>query len=94
MAKHTPGPWGLQECPSGGMIVTRDAPQSHIQVVPEADARLIAAAPDLLEGCRTMLEHTCGGCSGDLEGLLCSAPGCCAVEPSNKVRVAIHKATG
>jgi len=52
--KHTPAPWGLQECPSGGMLLLRNLPdgrhpQSHLQIVPVSDAHLIAAAPDLLE---------------------------------------------
>lgn len=54
---HTPGPWGLQESPDGGMILIRgnDAdrmkrhPQTHLQIVPVDDAKLIAAAPELLD---------------------------------------------
>lgn len=45
--KHTPGPWTLHETSSGGAIVSRENVQS-LQVVPVADAFLIAAAPDLL----------------------------------------------
>lgn len=48
-ASHTPGPWGLKPCSHGGLILLRDGiTQSHLQIAPEADARLIAAAPDLL----------------------------------------------
>jgi len=51
----TPGPWGLAECSHGGVILVRGADydaqkrheQSHLQILPMADARLIAAAPDL-----------------------------------------------
>jgi hypothetical protein len=45
--KATPGPWSVEECPAGGAILRRNSKQSHLQVFPEADARLIAAAPDL-----------------------------------------------
>ncbi len=54
MSKHTPGPWELHETSSGGAIVSRGQVQS-LQVVPVADARLIAAAPDLLESSADLL---------------------------------------
>ena len=41
----------LEECSSGGKIVVR-AKAQRTQIVPEADAHLIAAAPDLLEACK------------------------------------------
>jgi hypothetical protein len=56
MTKHTPGPWGLSPCSNGGALVTRTGVQSHLQVVPEADAHLIAAAPDLLAALRDFAE--------------------------------------
>lgn len=55
--EHTKGPWKLMPCSNGGMLLIRGdekAPvserhiQSHIQILPVADAYLIAAAPDLL----------------------------------------------
>lgn len=53
---HTKGPWELAPCSNGGFILRRGDthgknrhPQSHLQIVPEGDARLIAAAPDLLQ---------------------------------------------
>lgn len=59
MSKHTPGPWRTLPCPHGGLIVVRGAAgghmQSHVQIVPEADARLFAAAPELLEACKDVL---------------------------------------
>lgn len=57
--KHTPGPWTLAPCSHGGLILRRgDAIgrdthiQSSLQILPEADAHLIAAAPDLLQACK------------------------------------------
>lgn len=62
--KHTPGPWTLASCSHGGLILRRgDAIgrdthiQSSLQVLPEADAHLIAAAPDLLEALKAMLSE-------------------------------------
>lgn len=49
---HTPGPWRTEECSGGGLLVIRDHPvsgsQTHLQIFPVDDARLIAAAPELL----------------------------------------------
>jgi hypothetical protein len=64
MRGHTPGPWRLEPCSHGGKILRRgdeDAPlmarhpQGGLQIVPEADAHLIAAAPELLEALREAL---------------------------------------
>lgn len=63
---HTPGPWEVE--PSGNVVgkaghliavVTRDISVSSIQSVElsEANARLIAAAPDLLETLTGLLEN-------------------------------------
>jgi hypothetical protein len=48
----TAGPWELLPCSHGGAILKRGAdarthPQSHLQIVPIEDARLIVAAPEL-----------------------------------------------
>lgn len=65
---HTPGPWRLEPCSHGGLILRRGDdngplmsrhPQGGLQIVPEADARLIAAAPDLLEACRFVAKWLC-----------------------------------
>jgi hypothetical protein len=68
---HTPGPWSIAESgsmersrwsvcgPGGKRIVTgrseiRDTPE---EVQGALDARLIAAAPELLEACRQLLKY-------------------------------------
>lgn len=49
LSRATPGPWRTQECSAGGLILLRDCRyQTHLQVVPEADAALIAAAVNAL----------------------------------------------
>jgi hypothetical protein len=48
--KHTPGPWEYHKMPQSGYIVfqTWDVPTAgHVKT--EADARLIAAAPEMLQ---------------------------------------------
>lgn len=58
---HTPGPWTLAPCSHGGAILRRGTeergnhPQTHLQIVPIEDARLIASAPDLLIALRALL---------------------------------------
>jgi hypothetical protein len=62
--KHTPGPWGvsidkvsvIKDCGAQGnlILVCPPLPESHLEAFPfekemESNARLIAAAPDLLE---------------------------------------------
>jgi hypothetical protein len=57
-AKHTPGPWIMGEAKNGGYWVRKDAtsPVVYVAEVPQqldwyqtgANARLIAAAPELL----------------------------------------------
>lgn len=76
IARHkgfTPGPWETQESPSGGLLLIRGNhsdrfkrhPQTHLQIVPEADARLISDAPLMLAALTAQaeriatLERTC-----------------------------------
>ena len=51
--KHTKGEWTTQECSSGGLIVClgdqKDWSAQRVQIANEANAKLIAAAADLLE---------------------------------------------
>ncbi len=69
MSKHTPGPWTIRDNENGtlGIDATEpdgtpcqparingDATDSVYGPVTRANARLIAAAPDLLEACKEM----------------------------------------
>lgn len=57
--KHTPGPWDVDECRYGfavyarksgdAVVKTEDVEGRYGAIDNEADARLIAAAPELLE---------------------------------------------
>ncbi len=63
-AKHTPGPWIVSDS-SEGLCITMEhgvriaelygVPSGRAPETPEANARLIAAAPELLEALRLML---------------------------------------
>lgn len=89
MSKHTPGPWRYDRCNSspttgehmiaggkpGYLAEVRDCGSGDVS----ANARLIAAAPDLLEACKAVDEATRGG---DYEAAF------------KAVRAAIAKATG
>lgn len=67
MNKHTPGPWRFWTCridSSTGMEnyaqfanLNGHVFRAPLQYLSEADARLIAAAPDLLEALNAMLTH-------------------------------------
>lgn len=75
-AKHTPGPWlvehdtditGSEASPEIGCVGKVDIAHVYLRAVPgktEANARLIAAAPDLLEALRVAEESV-----GDLKAL-------------------------
>jgi hypothetical protein len=77
--EHTKGPWGLLPCSHGGLILTRDGcRQSHVQIIPEADARLMAAAPDLLAACTDLLQSAV----------------CCKPSLIDAIERAVIKATG
>lgn len=60
--KHTPGPWEVWQLaedsdPEGRRIITADEGETEVcGIVPhEADAILIAAAPELLEACQAFV---------------------------------------
>lgn len=72
MSKHTPGPWHVIENPNGTLGIGAKEPdgsdcrpaQINGTAVEEpwasvtwANARLIAAAPDLLEACKRLLAY-------------------------------------
>lgn len=70
MSKHTPGPWGVPDQGRGvvskgsttggweGLIATADCGDyARSRDEGLANARLIAAAPELLEACQRLLAH-------------------------------------
>lgn len=80
MSAHLPGPWRVSEMNNGFIFVKHDSNAHGPLVVTvawvvvregcyvegEANARLIAAAPDLLAACRAMVE--CCGSSENWNG--------------------------
>jgi hypothetical protein len=60
-AKHTPGPWKVRASPHGKRYacvqIGRDEAYTTLELEP-ADARLIAAAPELLEALKAIRDHT------------------------------------
>ena len=82
-AKHTPGPWKIERgygtiIKSIGPCVPDEYAGSAWLEVSEADARLIAAAPELLKA---------------LEAMLSEVEGCCC-STEKQALAAIAKATG
>mgnify|MGYP000961965387 CR=1 FL=1 len=60
MSKHTPAPWSIDECtghiiPSSGVGGGICDPWGDSIEQMEANARLIAAAPELLEACKNIV---------------------------------------
>ena len=86
--KGTPGPWMFHERPQGEYhygYTIGDGPTSIVSTAwGEANARLIAAAPELLEALETFIEYW-----SDEEG--CSSP---HYQDVHKARAAIAKALG
>lgn len=77
MRKHTPGPWEIERY-SGGLIqivgdvrIVSDDEENVTTVVEavargdEANARLIAAAPELLEALQVCIQQITALCSAD-----------------------------
>lgn len=99
--KHTPGPWVKDYGHTEGHIKTLHNPKVHTKTVIkyrynmceeilteeeiEANARLIAAAPEMLEALINVKKY---GCSGYIDG---SKPD---IEFWFKINMAIEKATG
>lgn len=96
-AKHTPGPWRAVKVPydsSAFYIKARNAPDKRSPMVAhiprstvqpmEANARLLAAAPELLEALE-LLSESCARLR---------APGYPPSDAENKARAAIVKAIG
>lgn len=61
-AAEKQAPWRLEPCSHGGAILVRGDgkhgahPQTHLQITPIEEARLIAAAPDLLAALQAMVD--------------------------------------
>lgn len=93
MSKHTPGPWFMTKGLPGYRSRINSTPQNlgwdlaHVCNGPEADAnaRLIAAAPDLLEALQLMVDRFI-----DTEGSF----GAWENEAIEAASAAIEKATG
>lgn len=60
--RHTAGPWAAERGDMGGPWQITAGPFGTLATVnthgdnPEADARLMSAAPDLLDACRALVE--------------------------------------
>jgi hypothetical protein len=74
MSKHTHGPWDVHEWALGWSISARNAHYTVCQLYDcinaEANARLIATAPDLLTSIKELLEICRWKCSPNDEVLL------------------------
>jgi hypothetical protein len=106
MSKHTPGPW-MYDHVDGVVFALQDNGERDVDVctmpveeaetsrecVIHADARLIAAAPELLEALRETLNvvegETCGEC-----GVECETCECDGSAWWRRARAAIAKAEG
>jgi hypothetical protein len=84
MSKHTPGPWCMESFFHGQYDVYSEVTDDFISggTISEADARLIAAAPDLLEALEKVVSFVDAG------------QGTWTVEEQQKARAAIAKAKG
>lgn len=83
MSAHTPGPWrpefgnnkawviaGIEHCVAEVPVLRSTNPEINQNIgVMNANAKLIAAAPDLLEACRRIAADGYGTAIGDLEFL-------------------------
>jgi hypothetical protein len=79
--QHTPGPWGDDRKPVVVRGLTWVAHANYPTITGEANARLIAAAPDMLEALEDLLNYVGGW----------DAP---ADHPCGRARAAIAKARG
>jgi hypothetical protein len=96
MSKHTPGPWTIDPDDGGPWYCVREPGGGWIAQVPEpdsADARLIAAAPDLASA----LQGIIPAYEAALERLCELGQGfgaCMSVKVLPDARAAIEQATG
>lgn len=88
MSTHTPGPWRVDIHPSGGAWLVR--PAVCYEIDNKANARLIAAAPDLLEAAQLALMIAESWIHDQLDGTRLLDSALLNLAP---VRAAIAKAT-
>jgi hypothetical protein len=76
MSKHTPGPWGdvhgIIQATNNYIIARIDAPVHLHNEITEANARLIAAAPDMLAALKEIIvgaKRGFPGCTAALEAI-------------------------
>jgi hypothetical protein len=92
---HTPGPWSYSKCPCGAEVCSQFTISVQWSVgFEEADARLIAAAPELLEVLRNLVTAvTFADPPKEFNGVLCHEARV-PVGFVDAARAAIAKATG
>jgi hypothetical protein len=101
MSKHTPGPWSSYESKYKNLLIVRDAGDHEVYVATveqgaadeecEANANLIAAAPELLEALEELVRCNCIE-SGPTFGNIVT--GKMRIDAGNKAKAAIAKAVG
>ena len=91
MSKHTPGPWEAQRDPNAIMAddwcIGAQGQIDMVAVCSERDARLISAAPDLLEALKDLF-------GADMVYCMMGDGKDDQIEAIAKARAAIAKATG
>ena len=94
-AKHTPGPWNVSGLPDTYRrdCINANGPRPVAEVPRhnpdwQANARLIAAAPDLLEACKFLIARS--GTMGPEDAAYAE----CSWEAIGKIEAAIAKAEG
>jgi hypothetical protein len=92
--KYTPGPWEIQKADDAyciasiGNLVIMPAVGKVKHDNSEADARLIAAAPELLDACTALIDYDESAEDGDVSMIMAYA------KATRLARKAIAKATG
>lgn len=100
-ANHTPGPWKAHKTPLARSGVPEfeihwsDIGECVAEIVHgEPDARLIAAAPDLLDACKALLEVTGALMHGEKCDHSVGICFCGTFHAMDEARAAISRATG
>lgn len=87
MSRHTSGPWMVIQTESGFFVQQKDGVRLGVAYLPnhvgalerrgnEANARLIAAAPDLLEAVEKLLWHIANPGRNEAHGEACKTDPC------------------